>query len=394
MEKTARELALPSAAYMVGILLTVWFLVLQQITFPLSFLGIDTQVNLSFLGIPLTILLVFRFISLLLEKLLVGDITILLAEGMDTLSLTGFIYFLSDWAALPGWIKPITGFFLFASIFSLLHKVIVEVLKDINQLFEPVVTSIYILLVGYIGSNTWLSLYPILEASLTTGFGGSLRGILEAGLAEPINNIIIISTALTSVMALAGLGAGHPNSYLRFLSKTVGDNLSRVTLINFTVLYYLFFVRRFLFMYSGVNPQFLTVGEWLLVCGVFYIGYHNLKGYAETALILEDVTGAWRKHLQQVETVSDPQLELLSRLVENFVDYGLKDDLVSHLVVLLKESEMSMNQISQINGLIIGYQDTPAPRIGFPWQIQNHKRFNMQRRKQVINTVLSSLELS
>lgn len=393
MEKTAKELALPSAAYLVGILLTVWFLVLQQITFPLNFLGIDTQVNISFLGLPLTILLVFRFISLLLEKLVVGDITVTLSEGMRTLSLTGFAYLISDWVMIPNWVKPITGFLLFASLFSVLHKVVVQVLKDINQLFEPVITSLYILLVGYIGSNTWLSLYPILEASLSTGFGGVLRGILEAGLAEPINNIIIISTALTSVMALSGLGAEHPNSYLRFLGKTVGENLSKVTLINFAILYYLFFVRNFLFLYSGVNPQFLTVGEWLLVCVVFYIGYQNLRGYAETALIIEDVTGAWRKHLQQVETVSDPQLELLSRLVENFVDHGLKDDLVTHLAILLKESDMSMNQISQINGLIIGYHDTEPPRVGFPWQIENHKKFNLQRRKQVINTVLSSLKL-
>lgn len=393
MEKTVKELALPSAAYMVSILVTVWFLVLQQITFPFSILGMDFQVNLSFLGLPLTVLLAFRYISLLIEKLIVGDIALTLSEGLETLSITGFIYLLSDWTLIPTWIKPITGFLLFSSLFSVLYKVVIQVLNDINQLFEPVITSLYILIVGYLGSNTWLQLYPILMTTLNTGLGGSLRTILESGLAEPINNIIIISTALTSVMALTGLAAEHPNSYLRFMSKTIGENLSRVTLINFSILYYLFFVRNFLFMYSGVNPQFLTVGEWLLVSGCFYLGYHNLKGYAETSLVIEDVTGAWRKHLQQVKIVSDPQLDLLSRLVENFVDYGLKDDLVAHLVVLLNESELSMNQISQINGLIIGYQDTKAPRVGFPWQIQNHKKFNLQRRKQVINTVLSSIQV-
>jgi hypothetical protein len=393
MEKTVKELALPSAAYMAGILITVWFLVLQQITFPFSILGMDFQINLSFLGLPLTVLLLFRYISLLIEKLVVGDIALTISEGLETMSITGFVYLLSGWVLVPLWVKPIAGFFLFSSLFSVLHKVIIQVLNDINQLFEPIITSIYILLVGYIGSNTWLQLYPILMSTLNTSLGGSLRTILESGLAEPINNIIIISTALTSLMALSGLGTNHPNSYLRFMSKTVGENLSRVTVINFAILYYLFFVRNFLFIYSGVNPQFLTIGEWLLVCACFYLGYHNLKEYAENSLIIEDVTGAWRKHLQQVKTVSDPQLELLSRLVESFVDYGLKDDLVTHLAVLLNDSNLSMNQISQINGLIIGYQDTKAPRIGFPWQIQNHKKFNLQRRKQVINTVLTSIKI-
>jgi len=394
MEKTVKELAVPSAAYLVSILITVWFLVLQQITIPFTLLGLDLQVNLSFMGLPLTLLLVFRYIALLIEKLLVGDIIPPIAEGFRTISITGFLYLLSGWSAVPLWVRPITGFLLYASILSVLHKVIIESVKDINHLFEPVVTSIYILIVGYIGSNAWLSLYPALEASLGTGLSGTLASILESGLAEPINNIIIVSTALTSVLALTGLGANHPNSYLRFLSKTVGENISRVTLINFAFLYYLFFIRNFLFMYSGVNPQFIAVAEWLIICGAFYIGYQNLKGYAETALVIEDVTGTWRKHLQQVRTISDPQLELLSRLVEGFVDYGLRDDLVTHLTVLLTESGMLLNQVSQINGLLIGYEDTNPPRIGFPWQIAQHKRFNLQRSKQVINTVLASIRVS
>jgi hypothetical protein len=84
-----------------------------------------------------------------------------------------------------------------------------------------------------------------------------------------------------------------------------------------------------------------------------------------------------------VETISDPQLETLSKLVEGFVDYGMSDDLVTHLTVLLTESGLGLNQVSQINGLLIGHRDTKPPRIGFPWQIDQHKRFNMQRRKQV-----------
>ncbi len=388
MEKTVKELAAPSAIYLVSILLTVWFLVLQQITIPFKFLGLDLQVNLSFLGLPLTLLLAFRYIALLIEKLLVGDIIAPLVEGLRTTSVTGFLYLLSGWSTVPQWISPITEFLLFASLFSVLHKVIIETVKDINQLMEPVATSLYILIVGYLGSKAWLSLYLALEAS------GALASILESGLAEPINNIIILSTALTSILALTGLGANHPSSYLRFLSKTVGENILRVTLINFAFLYYMFFVRNFIFMYSGINPQFITVAEWLLICGAFYLGYQNLKGYAETALVIEDVTGTWRKHFQQVETISDPQLEHLSRLVEGFVDYGLRDDLITHITVLLTESGMSLNQVSQINGLLIGHRDTKPPRIGFPWQITQHRRFNLQRRKQVINAVLSSIQVS
>jgi hypothetical protein len=85
-------------------------------------------------------------------------------------------------------------------------------------------------------------------------------------------------------------------------------------------------------------PLFQLGSVILLICGAFYFGYQNLKDYAETALVIEDMTGTWKKHFQQVEAISDPQLEHLSRLVEGFVDYGLRDDFVTHLTVLLIES--------------------------------------------------------
>lgn len=74
-------------------------------------------------------------------------------------------------------------------------------------------------------------------------------------------------------MALTGLGANNPNSYLRFLSKNVGEKLPQVALINFSVFCYLSFIRHYLFELSGLNPQFLTVGEWVLICAAFYLGY-------------------------------------------------------------------------------------------------------------------------
>jgi hypothetical protein len=79
--------------------------------------------------------------------------------------------------------------------------------------------------------------------------------------------------------------------------------------------------------------------------------------------------------------------------VERFVDYGHRDELLTHLTILLYESDTKTNQITQIIGLITNYQDTKPPRIGFPWQIDNTRRYNQQRRKQIINTVLASIKL-
>ena len=394
MQRSVREIAAPTVAYFVAIILTVWFLVLQQTTIPLDSLGFNAEIDISFLGIPLLTLLVLRYLSLLVDQMLVGDIIEPLSEGLGALSITGALYFLADWSAVPVWVKPITAFLLYASFLSLVQKIVTASIREINHLFEPIAMSLYILMVGYLGSQTWMSLYPSLEATIQNNpYMGLLSPILRAGLAEPINNIIIFSTALTSVMALTGLGANNPNSYLRYLSQTVGERLPTVALINFSALYYLFFVRHFLFELSGINPQFLMVGEWALICAVFYLGYRNLKGYAENSLVRQDITGTWSKHLQQIETNSDPKLEHLSGLVQHFVDYGQRDELITHLTLLLYESDTQTNQITQIISLITNYEDTKPPRIGFPWQIDNNRRFNQQRRKEVINMVLASIKL-
>jgi len=196
MEKTVKELAVPSIAYLVSILLTVWFLVLQHTTIPLTFLGIDQQVNLTFLGLPLTVLLVFRYIALVIEKLLVGEIITPLANGLRTISITGFLYLLSNWSTFPLWLRPITEFLIYTSLLSVLHNLVIEILNDINQLFEPIITSIYILFVGYISSNTWLAMYPNIAATLSTMLSDSLTSILQSGLAEPINYMYVFSSSI------------------------------------------------------------------------------------------------------------------------------------------------------------------------------------------------------
>ena len=96
--------------------------------------------------------------------------------------------------------------------------------------------------------------------------------------------------------------------------------------------------------------------------------------------------------MQQVQTNSDMKLDHLSALVESFVDHGHRDELITNLTLLLRDSNTPLNQITQVIGLITNYQDTKPPRIGFPWQIENNRRYNQQRRKQIINTVLASIK--
>jgi hypothetical protein len=394
MEKRVREIVLPSVIYVSFLTLTVWFLVLQETIIPLDILGYDLTLSLSFLGVPMIAFLSIKYSSFVAEKLLVGRATGRLSEGLNTVAYAAFLYYASDWSLAPSWINPLIGFLLFATMLSALHDILGIYIRDVNYIFEPILTSIYILLVGFLGSQTWLSVYPFFEELvLASPFSGILLPIIRAGLAEPVNNVIIISTAITAVLSLTGVFKNHPNPYLEYLGSNIGGQIEKVTLLNFTLIYYLFFVRWYLLESSGINPEYVVMGEWVAICFFFYVSYRSMKRYAEESLVRQDVIGTWRKHLQRVDMHTDSQQEHLSDLVEGFIDKGVKKGLIIHLTLLFTNSSLEAPSITRTLSPLIEHNDMEPPRIGFPWQADHVAELNKQRRRKIVNTVLSSIQL-
>ncbi|MBN2336465.1 hypothetical protein JXL21_12985 [Candidatus Bathyarchaeota archaeon] len=394
MEKRVKEIILPSAVYVALLTIILWFLVLQETTIPFNFLGYSLELSLSFLGPPLIALLSMRYLSLVVEKLLTGDATQPLSEGLDTIAVTSFLYFAADWSLVPGWVKPITAFLFYSSILSTLHKTISVFIRDINYIFEPLLTSLYILFIGFIGSHTWLSVYPHLEGlALSSPYSDLLSPYFEAGLARPVNNVIVASTAITAVLSLTGIVKNHPNPYLRYVGTNVGSQMEKVTLVNFVLIYYLFFVRTYLIGLSGLNPQYIVIAEWAAICLGFYLGYRSIKSYAEASLVQQDLTGTWRRHLQQVNIHTDSQLDHLSGLVERFIVEGEKNEFIVQLSLLLRNSGGNAYSITSALTPLIEYRDMNPPKIGLPWQADNIAKLNHQRRRKIVNTVLGSIQL-
>jgi len=394
MEKRVREIVLPSVIYVALLTVTVWFLVLQETLIPLDLLGYDLTLSLSFLGVPMIAFLSLRYSSVVADKLLVGEAAGRLSDGLNTVAYAAFLYYAADWSLAPGWVKPLTGFLLFASMLSALHDILGTYVGGINYIFEPILTSIYILFIGFLGSQTWLSVYPYFEEMvLDSPFSGFLLPIIRAGLAEPVNNVIIVSTALTAVLSLTGVFKNHPNPYLEYLGGRIGGQIEKVTLLNFVLIYYLFFVRWYLLESSGVNPQYIVIGEWAAICLGFYVGYRGMRRYAEQSLVRQDVTGTWRRHTQQVTMHTDSQLERLSDLVEGFIDHGTKKELIVHLTLLLRNSGLEAHAITRTLTPLIEYIDMEPPKIGLPWQADHVAKLNKRRRRKIVNTVLGSIQL-
>jgi len=394
MEKRVREIVLPSVIYVAFLTVTVWFLVLQETIIPLDILGYDFTLSLSFLGVPMVAFLSLKYSSVVADKLLVGKATGRLSDGLNTVAYASFLYYAADWSLVPGWVKPLTGFLLFASMLSALHDILGIYVGDVNYIFEPILTSIYILFIGFLGSQTWLSVYPFFEELvLGSPFSGILLPIIGAGLAEPVNNVIIVSTAITAVLSLTGVFKNHPNPYLEYLGSRIGGQIEKLTLLNFILIYYLFFVRWYFLESSGFNPQYVVLGEWAVICLFFYVSYRSMKRYAEESLVKQDVTGTWQKHMQQVSMHTDSQLDRLSDLVESYIVRSEKKELIVYLTLLLRNSSLEAHAITRMLTPLIDNIDVEPPKIGLPWQADHVARLNERRRRKIVNTVLGSIQL-
>lgn len=394
MEKQVKEIIVPTIVYACASMATLWLFILNQTTMPYNYMGRQYTLTLSFLGPPLLASFTALYASILTEKLLVGEVVEPLIEGFRRLAVTSFLYYVSDFRLLPSWLKPLLAFAFFASILSMVHKTLSSVLEPINRLFKPVLNSGYILIIGFLGSMTWLNLYPHLEdVLLNSGFAPLLVSYLQEGIAKPINNVILASSILVSALALTGVMRNHPNVYLRYISGVASGRLERSIILSFLVLYYFFFVRVFLLQGSGINPQYIVVGEWAILCIGFYVAYRGVKRYASEQLMREDYTGTWRRHVQQVSLSSEPELELFEALLDRFVNKGERDELVVRMALLLKSSSLSPNDVTRALSPLINYSETSLPKMGFTWQVENTKRHSIQVRREIINTVLGSIQL-
>lgn len=387
----ARLLIWPTVTYL-GLMTAVLYLFYyQRIIVPLDYLGRGTTMDLSYLLTPSIALITFNYIARIIERVFVGELVEPLARGLKRIATTSAALLFAQ-AYITGWIPYVTLFLFNASLLTTLHSTLVAYLRRYNVVFDPVLTSLYILFVGYLGSQTWLNVYPFIERGVSAAPRASfLVSFFRAGLAEPVNMVIIMSTAVAAFFSLLGVFRSHPN--LRFIGRTLGTGLDRKVIYTFFLFYYLLFVRKYLMEASGVNPQYIVVAEWAGICLLFYVSYKRFRDYTQNSLLMADLHGTWQKHLQQIEQVTNYKLDHVSNLIEQFIQQGTREELIVHLALVMDRAEYSEQRIRDVLDELINYQDLRPGKIAFSWQVERLDKVNMRRRSEILNRVLSSIQL-
>jgi hypothetical protein len=393
LEERVRRIILPSAVFFATLIIIFYVIYIQRLSFPVGLPGLE-RLELSFLAYPLIALITFNYLSVVSEELLVGDMVAPLSMGLKRISYTSFLLFLSGWDLMPRWIIPVAYFLFYASILNTCHEILTQYVRQYNEIFEPVATMFYIIFLGLLGSQAWFSMYQYFEASMIqSGFIEYIGPYLDAGLAGAVNNVILASTGITAAVSLTKIFVGHPNRYLNVMGRLAGGRLEQIIFVNFIVVYYFLLLRGFLFKVSGVNPQYIVITEWALICIGFYLLYRKIRDYTNNSIVKDGPTGWWSRHQQKVQLKTDPQMDRLSAAVDRFIMDGDKNEFAVLLTLIMKNAGQAQSTITNVVSQVLKYEDLKPPIFGFIWQAELVERRNRSRRRKIIDLVLSSIQL-
>jgi hypothetical protein len=245
---------------------------------------------------------------------------------------------------------------------------------------------------------------PLLEISSTslflflTGFLlNNILSILILYLPPPIYKfppeIFFWSFTVAAVISLFSILRNFPNPYLHFIGVKVGSNIAGITLLSILTLTYFSVLRPYITKYFPYIANVISLIEWGVVCLSFWVFYRNLRNQVNKFLMEPLHIGNWTTLRQEIEHHVDLEQINVSKIVEEFINCGVKDGIITHIVSVMLSNGVSEEKIRGIVRRLIEYQDIPYPKIRLsPW-IKRVDEENKMRRKDVLQKMLLEIEL-
>ncbi len=362
----------------------------NRVTIPIPLDGRALRLDPSFLLAPLLSLATLNYASRMVRKVLKGEAVEPLARGINWVGVATFILLLSRWEMVPEALHPLSLMLFYLALVSAASSTLKPYLKRLNEALPPVLNSGVIIASGIIVAQAWSNAYPELFGSPDSA---RLLALLGGGLAEKVNTIILAGAAVTATLSLFGVARNHPNPYISFLGRRLGEGLGGKLLLSLILLAYALFVRGMISEMAGAYSQYIPIAEWVGVCIAFYAMYGSLRGYVSEELVVQERLGDWRSHIQQIELVTNYKLDRMSGIVEDFIERGAKEELVVSLSLILNKARLSPEAITNTLDELINYEDREPGAIAFAWQIDHLKAENRRRRWMVMENLMSSTRL-
>jgi hypothetical protein len=321
--------------------------------------------------ISLTVLL---YTSIVISKVLKGQLIPALSTSLKLLSVPTFLVLLPTWAGDSPYFKSISySLFLGALVYSGLLMVN-SVAVNYREIVYPLSRSIFLALMGLILWN----LSNQIEFS-------------QIGIKRGVNYVILVSFLGTATLSLFDIVRKHPSGIISLLATFLSRNLALRSIVLLLASSYLFVGRGVLINNYPNVQSYLIVVEWITLSIIVFRSYWAFKGFIEKEYVEPDELEKWNRHTQNNEWATDQRMKSVADAIQEFLDRGVKDSLIVYLIGLMRDAGELDNSITSSLSPLIDYVDLHSGVIFHASQEMYIDEKNRKRRITIFADTISQL---
>ena len=327
--------------------------------------------DLSFTFLPLAVVSAIIYAVSIVDVLLEGELWTAVLKGALGFAVGLFLSMIIMVSPYPTGVQPLGSWLLAAVVVVVAVYISRAVFESYHvNVLKVLLVSFGLVILGYISSQ----MIVLLSQQTTVHFPPSF------------NIVVFCSFAAVSGLCLIGLLSGSENTYLSYVGKKLNNisNLAAVFVVAVLFFLYTFDLRPVL---AASYSTYLLPFEWGAVFVISFVIFRNARSYVAKSLAQDLDLGKWTRLVQKIVQKKD-KVEDVSKIVRGFVEEGNKEGVLVYLVSTLMENRASGSEtVAAISG-IINYHDIPRARLALFSKLENWKRENETRRKQVLHQTL------
>lgn len=341
-----------------------------------QFLGKD----LSYLLPPIFVLSIILYISSIIRTIFAMKIAEIVGYALNGLALALALYLIILTPLAPK-LLYLMNFWLFICMLIVIFNYVAKSLADLYH--EPVL--------GILSNSIALFLTGITLSNILTILMSPLS--LPPKVSEFIPIIIFWTFTATSILLTATLLKYFPNPYLHYFGEKISSNITGITFLLILVPTYFFILKPYILSYYyRFIPMPIDIFEWGMICFLFWLFYNNIKGQVSKRFSEQLNLGDWTRLEQEIEHRIDLEQRNIANLVEEFVEYGMKDGIITYLTSIMLLNGVKETYIRGIIKKVLDFQETPYPKICLRSWIARIDEENRRRRMKLIEEVLEDMK--
>jgi hypothetical protein len=197
-------------------------------------------------------------------------------------------------------------------------------------------------------------------------------------------------TATAALISLLIIFKSFSNLYLNYLERKIESNIGTVLFLLMLALIYFMYLRQYIL--EKINLLIpIHLAEWGVICLAFWLFYKSLIRGVNANLTETLNLGDWEKLRQELKYHADSEQLNVSRLIEDFINEGEKDGILTYIISVLLTNGVKEENIRRIVRKLLDFQDIPYPKICFRSWLNEIEKENIKRRKDLLNEILGDI---